>query len=211
VTDYSHSHPFWGSHAPLVSLTSVGLLITASGRTAFAIISVGALLWVYGWTVLVSAFGRPVFPQKGKNLVSVFLSSFFGSLYLVLLYLINPFLAMETTFLVILASVSCIAGDLCRRVDSLDPEESISRAVLEALILGSLIIALALIREPLGFGSLSVPGGARGIIELFGGAGGLYFPVRIIAGSAGGFLLLGYGLALFRYFRKRFVKTEDPQ
>jgi hypothetical protein len=183
----------------------------ASGRTAFAIVISGALIWIYGWTVLVSGFGKPVFPRKGKSLVFVFLSSFFGSLYLMLLYFINPFLAMESTFLVILASVSCISGEIFRRVDSLDPEESISRAVLEALILGLLIIALALIREPLGFGSLSIPGGPQGIIELFRADGGAYFPVEIIAGSSGAFLLLGYGFALFRHFRKRVIRTEDPQ
>jgi hypothetical protein len=183
----------------------------ASGRTAFAIVTGGALIWIYGWTVLVSAFGKPLFPQKGRSLVFVFLASFFGSLYLMLLYFINPFLAMESTFLVILASVSCISGEICRRVDSLDPEESISGAVMEALMLGLHIIALALIREPLGFGSLSVPGGSRGIIELFRADGGAYFPVEIIAGSAGAFLLLGYGLALFRHFRKRFIRTEDSQ
>jgi hypothetical protein len=181
----------------------------ASGRTAFAIVAGGALIWVYGWTVLVAGFGKPILPQKGRALVFVFLSSFFGSLYLMLLYFINPFLAMESTFLVMLASLSCISGEICRRVDALDPEESISRAVLEALVLALLLIALALIREPLGFGSLSVPGGPQGIIELFSIDGGVYFPVQIIAGSAGAFLLLGYGLALFHHFRKRFIRTED--
>jgi hypothetical protein len=181
----------------------------ASGRTAFAIVAGGALIWVYGWTVLVSSFGKPILPQKGKSLIFVFLSSFFGSLYLMLLYFISPFLAMETTFLVMLASLSCISSEICRRVEALDPEESISRAALEALVLDLPLIALALIREPLGFGSLSVPGGPQGIIELFNIDGGVYFPVQIIAGSAGAFLLLGYGLALFHHFRKRFIKTED--
>jgi hypothetical protein len=181
----------------------------ASGRTAFAIVASGALIWVYGWTVLAAGFGKPILPQKGKPLIFVFLSSFFGSLYLMLLYFINPFLAMESTFLVMLASLSCISGEICRQVDSLEPEEAISRAIMEALVPGALIIALALIREPLGFGALSIPGGPQGIIELFSIDGGVYFPVQIIAGSAGAFLLLGYGLALFRHFRKRFINTED--
>jgi Na+-transporting NADH:ubiquinone oxidoreductase subunit NqrD len=145
----------------------------------------------------------------GKPLVMVVLSSFMGSLYLLLITLLNPFLALETAFIITLAPVSCISSGVCRRVANLDPEEAVLRSIMEALILGGLLLAVALIREPLGNGSLSVPGGVRGIIELFSGGDTFIFPVRIVGSAAGAFLLMGYGLALFRFFRSRQTGEES--
>jgi hypothetical protein len=180
----------------------------ASSRTAFAFIALGVLVWVYGLTALVCCFAGPFFPKKGKNLIVVFLSALFSSLYLLVLTLTSPFLAIETALIIALAPVSCISSEVVDRVKGLAPDEGVLRVVFEALTLGGLILALALIREPLGYGSLSLPGGLRGIIELFSGSGELFSPVRIISGSAGALLLLGYGIALFRRFRSRYIHTE---
>jgi Na+-translocating ferredoxin:NAD+ oxidoreductase RnfE subunit len=182
----------------------------ASSRTAYALITVLALLWVYVLTVLVYCVARPIFPEKGKPWVLILLASSFGAIYLLVFSLISPFLAMETAFVIALTPVSCIGSELCKRVESLDLKDALLKALTEALSLGGLIFALALIREPLGFGSLSVPGGAGGIIELFGGDGdGLYYPIRIFAASAGAFLILGYGLALFRSVKGRYTRQEE--
>jgi Na+-translocating ferredoxin:NAD+ oxidoreductase RnfE subunit len=203
------NHLFWGSHAPLSTLTALGLLVTASSRTAFALISAGALVWVYGWTVLVYCWTRRIFPKRGKNPVLALMSAFFGSLYLLLLGLISPFLAIEAAFFIILAPVSCVSCGIVGRVESLDLEEGVVRACLEGLVLGGLIFALALIREPLGHGSLSLPGGGRGIIELFNGEDWFFFPVRIIGGASSALLLLGYGLALFRHVKSRYYRENE--
>ncbi len=61
--------------------------------------------------------------------------------------------------------------------------------------------AFALIREPLGFLSLSLPGGAQGIILLFSFEKEAFLPIHVIASSSGALLLLGYGIGLYRYFR----------
>jgi hypothetical protein len=178
----------------------------ASSRTAFAFIALGVLVWVYGLTALVCCFARPFFPKKGKNLIVVFLSALFSSLYLLVLTLTSPFLAIETALIIALAPVSCIGSEV---VDRVKAPARLLRVVFEALALGGLILALALIREPLGYGSLSLPGGTRGIIELFSGSGELFSPVRITSGAAGALLLLGYGIALFRHFRSRYIHTEE--
>jgi hypothetical protein len=211
ISSYMQNHPFWGTHAPLSTLISAGLILMASSRTAFALVILGALVWVYGLTVLICSFGKPIFPKKGKRFIWVVLSSFLGSIYLLLFYFISPSLAMETGFLIILVPLSCIGSKICERTQSLDPEEAIIRAILEALVLGALIIAMALIREPWGFGTLSVPGGPQGIMELFNYGNSQFFPVQIISGSAGGLFILGYGLTLFRRFRNQDIKREDIQ
>jgi hypothetical protein len=203
------NHLFWGSHAPLSTLTGAGLLVMASSRTAFALIALGALAWVYGLTALACCFAGPFFPKKGRSLIVVFLSALFGSLYLLVLTLISPFLAMESSLIIALAPVSLISSKVVDRVKALPPGEGLPRVVFEALTLGGIILALALIREPLGFGSLSLPGGRGGIIELFNGSGELFSPVRIIGGAAGALLILGYGVALFRHFRSRYIYREE--
>jgi hypothetical protein len=182
----------------------------ASSRLAFAITISGAIIWVYGLTVLVLNIGKPIFPVRGVSIILILLSSFLGSLYLLFFYFISPYLAMEMTFTIILVPLSCAGSGICRRVAAMEPEDAVSRAILEALVLGGVIIALALIREPLGFGSLSFPGGSEGIMEILFVKQSPYFPVRIISTAAGGLLLLGYGLALFRRIRVRFSR-EDKQ
>jgi putative effector of murein hydrolase LrgA (UPF0299 family) len=93
----------------------------------------------------------------------------------------------------------------------MDPEDALARALLEALVLGALLVALALIREPWGLGSLSIPGGIFGIIVLFSYNTGGIVPLRIISSSTGAFLLLGYGVALFRFCRTRIAGSEDAE
>jgi hypothetical protein len=209
MKDAYQNHLFWGFHAPLSSLANMIFLIIASGRTAFALIALGALLWVYGMTIVGIFLGKPIFPKRGKRILQVFLSALFGSFYLLILNFLNPLLALECSLFIILAPVSCIGSEIISRVESMDPEDALARALLEAVVLGGLLLALALIREPLGLGSLSIPGGVFGIIELFNYNTGGIVPLRIISSSTGAFLLLGYGVALFRFYRNRIAGAEE--
>jgi hypothetical protein len=181
----------------------------ASIRVAFALVTLGALLWVYCGAALIARAARGFFPERGRGIVLVFLASLLGSLYLLFLALVNPLLAMECALLVSLVPAALISSSLIPRGANLDMRDTAIQAGQEALILGVLILALSLIREPIGFGSLSVPGGARGMVELFHGAAA-FFPIRIISSSAGAFLLLGYGIALFRRFKNRITREEEP-
>jgi hypothetical protein len=208
---YLQKHLFWGPHAPLSTLIGAGLIIMASSRTAFALVALGALVWVYGLTALIFRVASPALPATGKNLTLVSLASFFGGLFQLMLCLISPLLASETALLVILAPVCCIASGVLPRLESLSPEDALLRAVCEALVLGLLTLILAVVREPLGFGAFSLPGGPGGIIEIFGKGENSFFPIQIIGGSAGALLLFGYGLALFRREKSRQFdrKTDD--
>jgi Na+-transporting NADH:ubiquinone oxidoreductase subunit NqrD len=175
----------------------------ASSRTAFALITLGALVWVYALTVLVFHLAGPVLPEKGRTLVQVSLSAFLGGVYHLIFSLMDPLLAAETSLFIILTPVCFIAAALLPRVETLPPKDALIRAVSEALTLGLLILAVALVREPLGFGSLSFPGGMRGTIEILGSRENSLFPIQIIGGSAGALLFFGYGLAMYRREKKR--------
>jgi hypothetical protein len=183
----------------------------ASSRLAFAIICAGALIWVYGFTSLVYCSSQKIMPQKGKSVILLFLSALVCSLYMLCLFLINPLLVMGTCFFLFLVPPCCIGSGVFTRLESLTPGEAFSRALLESLVPGGLAIAMSLIREPLGLGSISFPGGAQGIVEISGGEYEGFFPVRIFAASGGGLLILGYGVSLFRYFRSFHTNTEEDQ
>jgi hypothetical protein len=182
----------------------------ASSRLAFALVCAGALLWVYGFTSLVYFSSKKIMPRRGKPVILLFLSSLVCGIYVLCLFLINPLLVMGTCFFLFLVPPCCMGSGIFKRLESLDPAEAFSRSLLESMVPGGLIIALSLIREPLGMGSISFPGGIRGIVEISGGEYGGGFPVRIFAVSGGGLLLFGYGVALFRYFRAH-AGTEESK
>jgi hypothetical protein len=140
-------------------------------------------------------------PVRGKSVILLFLAAFFCGVFIILVSLVNPLLILGTVFFLLLVPPCCLGSGLFEASESVDPLEVFFRALQEAVVLSIIILGFALIREPLGMGSLSFPGGVQGIIELFGDSDS-FFPLRILSVSAGGLLLLGYGVALFRFFRE---------
>jgi hypothetical protein len=184
----------------------------ASSRVAFALVALAALLWVYGLTGLTAFLAKPILPQQGRRVILLFVSSFLGSLFLLVLWLLSPLLALGSAYLIILSPVCCMGSELFVNLESKTLEEALLKTVFEAASLGGLILAFALIREPLGFMTISLPGGDQGIAELFkGDEGNSFFPVRILASSGGGLLLLGYGAALFRNLKKPPAGNPPPK
>jgi hypothetical protein len=129
--------------------------------------------------------------------------------------MINPLLILGTGFFLVLVPPCCLGSGFFEASESRPPGEVFSRALFEAVVIAGLILAFALIREPLGMGTISFPGGIQGIVEVFEAReGDSFVPVRFLSASAGGLLLLGYGIALFRYFRERsgnIPRNEAPE
>jgi hypothetical protein len=192
------THHFWGVYSPLATLSGGSLLVLASVRFSFALVAALSLLWIYILTSL--TLRLPFLPRQGRDSIVLFLSAFFGGLYLFILTLISPILAMDTLFFLILSPVCCVSSGVLGRAEKLEIGEGVLHSFTEGLDLSALILALALIREPLGYGTLSLPGGTQGGITLVTFPGGTHLPIRIAASSAGAFFLLGYGIALFRRF-----------
>jgi hypothetical protein len=170
----------------------------ASGRLAFAIVTVAGLVWVYVLTALIVSAAKPILPKTGKNIVVVFLTGFIVGLYLFLLWFVSPFLTMGSLYVTLLIPCCFTGSNTFKNIESTSIVNTVSYAARDALMIGIPIIGLSLIREPLGFKSLSFPGGEQGIMELFGDSHeNDFLPVRLLAGSSGAFLLLGYVTALF--------------
>jgi len=202
------SHFFWGIHSPLSALTGVGLIIMASSRFAFAIVCACTLIWVYGGSTLIFCVAQPIMPSRGKKVILLFLTSFLCAFITLFIGFLNPLLILSTIFFIILIPPFCLSTGLFEAIGASDPFDVLSRALFEAVTLAGLILALALIREPLGMATLSIPGNAQGIRELFNSEeSNTIIPAQIFSVSSGGLLLLGYGTALYRYIREQITEA----
>ena len=213
----ARQNSFFGSLSPLGGLAGVGLLIMASARLSWAITVAGCLFWVYGlssfvYTFLFSLLKDKFFPKKGRGALFTCLSSSFAGVYLLLLWLLSPFAAFEVFIPVLLVPLFCANSDFVEQVQSSsenytsDIYDNVSDTVAQATFLSVMLILFSLIREPLSYCSLSFPGTYNGMISIELYKAGSFFPIGIFTISAGAFLLLGYFICLFQYFRG---KTGD--
>ena len=196
------SHLFWGKNSPLASLSGIALLVIASGRIAFALICSLALVWVYVFVLTAAKLGGSYFPQWGRNIALLFLSALAAGIFFILLWIFNPILAMESAFFVFLVPLVFIGCGLFNRVIEYDLGEVVTQALAEALIHGLLILGLSLIREPLGYGSVSFPG--LDIIRF-----ARTEPLRFLQASSGALIILGYIIAVYRRFRNEITNSEN--
>jgi hypothetical protein len=106
-------------------------------------------------------------------------------------------------FTISIIPVLYMTSGIFERVQSKSLSEKLFDSFLEAAMLGLLIVIFALIREPIGYLSLSLPGGAQGIMLLFSFETESFLPIRLISSSSGALLLLGYFFGLYRYYRAK--------
>jgi hypothetical protein len=208
-------HSFWGSLSPLGGLTGAGLLIMASARLSWAVTAALGLFWVYGLTAFSFSFlsitiGRKIFPEKGRGYIFTCLASFWGSIYLLMFWLLCPFAALEVFLPLLLIPLFCASSGIFEKIavekDNADIFDHVSDAASQAAVLAAILIVFSLIREPLAYSSLSFPGTSRGMITIMYFREGSFFPIGIFAPSAGALLLLGYFICLFQYCKSIFFK-----
>jgi hypothetical protein len=149
-------------------------------------------------SALTNTLRRGLASKIRRNMFNVMFSSFAGSLYFFLLYMLNPLLAMETTLICALAPVYFLLSKFYISLDDSGADEIFHESARESLSLGGLTLVFALIREPIGFATLSLPGGKRGIVELFNN-GWSEYTVQIISSSTGAFFLLAYIFIFLRH------------
>ena len=193
------SHLFWGTYSPFSSLMGVCLIILASVRFAFALFCTGALIWVYALTVLIYSKSGKLMPVQGQKLILLFLSTFLCGIFIFIFSFINPLVVYRTAYILLLIPPIFIGSGLAEASKTVDPIKAFSKALLEAAVLSGIILGIALIREPLGMGTISFPAGVSGITETKGESG--FVPLGILSVSAGGIMLFGYLLALYRFLK----------
>jgi hypothetical protein len=210
-------------HRPLTVLSATALLVVASSRFAFAVIAAVNLVVVYVLTILITESLKrlktpkqsgdkiALFPQNNRKIIDVFLVNLSGCAFFFVYYCITPLLALETLFITLFVPIFAYSENISEKYATLPPFLAIKRCFFESLYLGVLIMAVALIREPLGYATLSLPGGSSGIIELFNKEGRFPFAIEIVSLSSGAFLLVGFIMVLFRILERRKPKQRGPE
>jgi len=193
---------FWSSEGPLSSLACAGLLVISSGRFAYALIAGMALVFVYLFSVLSLSAGRFLVSDRIRGAVSVVLSACYGAVYLLLISTFSPLLAQETAFFISLAPIVFTASGIADRSYNDSIADAVVRTGSESASILALLMAFALVREPIGYGALSLPG-RDGIAIVFGSKEASAFAARAVAIPVGGFLLIGYAVVAFRKLRSR--------
>jgi Na+-transporting NADH:ubiquinone oxidoreductase subunit NqrD len=202
-------HFFWNYTSPFAYLSGAALLIIASDRLAHAIIAAIALVWVYCLSSLAAHAGARFFPMRGRIVLHTFIGSFVAGIFLLLLWILSPLCALESFFVISLVPVFCMASGVFKRLETLSVEDTFFESFSQSLLFGALFVIFALIRELIGFMSLSLPGGAQGIILLFSFNADFFLPISLVTGSSGALLLLGYLLGLYRHLRAKYAPQED--
>jgi hypothetical protein len=156
------------------------------------------MVWVFCCTSLTAFFGSRIFPIRGRPALLAFIASFFTGVFLFLLWLFSPFCAMETFFIVSLVPLLCLCSGVSKKSETKDPLEILYASALEALTIGAAIIIFAIIREPIGYAAISLPGGSQGMVFLFSSETESLLPIRLAATSSGALLLLGYIWGFYR-------------
>ncbi|MCL2277591.1 MAG: hypothetical protein FWC21_06800 [Treponema sp.] len=225
----SRQYSFWGSLSPLGGLSGVSLLVMASARLSWAIVVAGCLFWVYGLTTLayaflMTSFGNRFFPVQGKVPLFTCFASFFGGIYILLLWLICPFAALEILLPLLLVPLLCASSGVVQIIDapeikkaaeaakpslhSIDTMEHIANAVSQAISLSILLISFSIIREPVSYSMLSFPGSNHGIMTIMYLRENTFFPIGIFSQSAGALVLLGYVMCLYQYGKSKLFPGE---
>jgi hypothetical protein len=189
-------------YSPVSSMSGIALFIIAGSRFSYAIACAGALLWIFILSAFINTAQHDIASKIRHKMLNVILSSFTGGIYFFLLYMLNPLFAMETSLICALAPVYFMGSKFSAAIENLPADEIFTEARSEPLSLGLLTIVFSLIREPLGFAAISIPGGSRGITELFGAQDGYFYPIQLISSSTGALILLAYIIIFFRRFKK---------
>jgi len=212
-------HSFWGSLSPLGGLSGAGLLVMATARLSWAITVAGSLFWVYGLTsftfaFLSSAISKKILPEKGRTHLFTCLASFFGSVYLLMFWLLCPFAAFEVFLPLLLVPLFCTGSGIPQGIiislenSHADVFDHISDAASQAAVLAGLLVAFSIIREPLSYCTLSFPGTYQGMVTIMYFKTSYFFPIGVFAASAGALLLLGYFVCLYQYCKNVFFPGE---
>jgi hypothetical protein len=205
---FSRQSFFWDSLSPLGGLTALGLLVMGSARLSYAITVTGCLIWVYGLTaftysILFKTATGKFFPKSGNTILYLFFASFWSSIYIFLFWFLCPFAALEVFLLMMLVPLFCASSCFFEPSSSRNSNEDIydfvTESVSHAFVLSGLLIAFSVVREPLSYCSLSLPGSYRGLIKVIQFNENSFLPIRLLVSSSGALILLGYITGMYQY------------
>jgi len=202
--DHIDSHPFWGKKAPFSQAAYIPFLLCTSTRLSIAIISTAALIWTFILSSVSILAAKRLIPSRFKVLVYVFISSFWTLVFGILISLFSPILFLEIQFPLALTAVVFIFSGLGDNVESENSSSVMKKSIIQSIIIGGIILLFSLVREPFGFGALSLPS-SEGIAEILTSEVASDMAIRTVALTSGGLILLGVVVGFYRIFKEMYI------
>ena len=193
---------FWGSEGQLSSLTFFVLLFSVTSRMAHTILISIVIFLVFPITSSILKSSTFLIPRHHDFFIRVVVVSAFTAIASRLFSIIWPIPVRDCAFYLGAIPLCYISGAYNLRFESKSTLSAFVLSIKDALVFSILAFALALVREPFGYGALSVPG-PEGVVEFFGLNEVSDFGARFASAGAGAFILIGYIVALYRKIRFR--------
>lgn len=194
--------PFWMNSGPLPSLSCAVLLIAASNRLSYALIAGSALVFVYTAVSAILKLAERAIPPTYAILIRVVTASAAASVFAAIAGALWPLAVRDLAFYIGAVPLCLLSSGLLDRAARLTPLRTVRASAEESIGIACMLVALALVREPFGFGALSLPA-KDGLKLYFSSEKAVEVSLRSLSAVAGGFILLGYFLALFRRIKSR--------
>jgi hypothetical protein len=208
VLPYSKTRVLSFYSNPLQLLSGAALLLLSTLRTAYAVTTVAALFFVVFCSLIVLHALKKLLPRGSKKIITVFVQSFFLSVFIFILFESNPFLAQNLILPLAFLPVFCASSSVFNNLTNFSVKDMSLRALTEAVLWSVLLIVMAIVREALGFATVSVPGGAEGITVFFQTENPNPYPPRFFLSSAAVFILFAFLIVAVRFAGLRWYKKN---
>jgi len=166
--------------------------------------STAALIWTYLLSGLTIVIASQAIPRTVKPIIHVFISSFWTLVFGLLIYLFSPILCYDIQYPMALTAVLFMISGVGDNLNAEHFSSGMKRIMLEALVISFIILLFSLVREPFGYGALSLPA-KEGIIEILTSDIASDIAVKSIASSGGGLILLGFIVGFYRIIKDMFL------
>lgn len=184
----------FGAAGPLPGLAGLAFLFCASSRFSHALVAGAALVLTYAASAPLCRIAAEASPGRASRFLAVPISTFVAAVFALALSLASPALAAQTGWSVACAPAVFSASGFVRRTEDRELAALPGAGALEALFLFLAAAALALIREPFGFGTLTLPS-LSGAVAVLGSDSSSFASARLLSTSVGSLALCGYALA----------------
>jgi len=193
---------FWGSEGQLSSLSCFVLLFAVTSRMAHTILISSVIFLVFPITSAILKSSAILIPQRHDFFIRMVIVSALTAIASRLFSIPWPIPVRDCAFYLGAIPLCYVSGSYKLRFESKSTLAALVSSAKDALVFSVLAFALVLVREPFGYGALSVPG-PEGAIEFFGLSAVSSFGARFVSAGAGAFILIGYIVALYRKIRFR--------
>jgi len=193
---------FWGSEGQLSSLSCFVLLFAVTSRMAHTILISIVIFLIFPITSVVLKSSTILIPPRHDFFIRIIVVSALTAIASRLFSIPWPLTVRDCAFYLGAIPLCYVSGSYKLRFESTSTLSTLVLSAKDALVFSTLAFAFALVREPFGYGALSVPG-PDGVVEFFGLNAVSNLGARFASAGAGAFILIGYIVALYRKIRFR--------